>query len=441
MRLFRGVCIGLGIVGLLAVIGLVAGAISLHVFLHSDGFRHELETRASQALGGTVDIKQIDWNAWDGVKVNGMATKLVSSHGTLVMQVESESCTYSLSALLHRQLLLENVTILQPQIIVSQSLVPKLPNPTAAPGEWLAATQTKPPFDLTVAAVNIDNGDLSIQDAAGASKAELQGISVKANTAGYFKGDDVTGTLTVDTVALPKNLKLTNFSAPFTYRDGALTATPFHGSCFAGQITGDYKLDPGVPSLLQVAINHLDLAQLGQAATPDSPTKLSGSLALQSVWTNVETSTFFGQGDLQISNGKLEGVKLLHDLAGAFQLQDMSDPDLKSVSTHFQVAAGTTHFDHLQIISTVFEMSGSGVIDPAGNLNANMTLTLHPDAFKQIPSYATAFFTKLPDGGGSIPYQLTGTVADPRSDLTTRTFIQTSKVQKLIKKTFDQIFH
>ena len=154
------------------------------------------------------------------------------------------------------------------------------------------------------------------------------------------------------------------------------------------------------------------MTQVGQAATPHSPTKLSGLLDLQSKWNEAETGNPAGEGNLQISDGKLEGVDILHDLSSAFNLPEMSDPEIKSVTAHFRVANKTTSFDNMHLISTTFEMSGKGTIDPNGNLAADMVLTLHADAFSRIPPIATGFFTKLPDGGGSIPYKLGGTGAE-----------------------------
>lgn len=143
---------------------------------------------------------------------------------------------------------------------------------------------------------------------------------------------------------------------------------------------------------------------------------------------------------MQITGGKLVGDVLLNELATAFQLKEMNDPDLKSVTTHFQINNGTTRFSNLQIESTVFEMTGSGVIDPQGGINADMVLTLHDDALKKIPAVAASFFSKLPTGGGSIPFHLSGTVTNPQSDAMTRIFIQSSKIHKTIKNTFDKLF-
>jgi uncharacterized protein involved in outer membrane biogenesis len=444
IKMSRKIIIGLGIAALVAIVVVVVGTVWINSFLHSEAFRQKVEAQASEVLGGTVEIKQIDLSIFSGVEVTGLMTKLSSPHGNLVMQVEAVKCSYAFSELLHERLHLTSIAIEKPQITVTPPPTPSLTAPQApatAPALPAAPLSNKVgAFDVTLDLAKVVDGELTVQDDTGATKAELTGLAMKADTSGFFKGEDVTGTLTIATVALPDNLKVTDFSTPFTYGKETLAAGPFQMSAFTGQINGDYKLNPSGPSLLDLSATKLDMTQLGQAATPNSPTKMSGLLDLQSKWNYVETGKPTGEGDLQISNGKLEGVDILHDLATAFNLPEMSDPVITSVTTHFQVANGTTHFDNLKLISTTFEMSGKGTIDPAGNLSADMVLTLHADAFSRIPPIATGFFTKLPDGGGSIPYKLSGTVQKPLSDLTTQIFVNGSKIHKSIQKTFDKLF-
>jgi hypothetical protein len=337
--------------------------------------------------------------------------------------------------------------VTNPQIVLTQQSPSSITTPqppdvaeTGNPSPDQAQSGKTAPLQFSLDSAKIINGDLSVKDVAGATKADLQGIHVNANTSGFFAGKGITGSLSVATIALPKNLNLTDFSTQFTYLDGAVEAKPFAATVFSGKLTGDFKLDPASPSLLTVNATGIDMAQAGQAANPSSPTKLSGSLNLQSTWHSVETAQLYGEGDAQITGGKLEGVTILNELSTAFRLKEMSDPVLESVTVHFNVAKGTTRFSNLDVKSTIFEMTGYGVIDPQGGLSADMALILNPDAMNQIPRIATSAFTKNADGGGSIPFHLSGTVANPQSDAMTKLFIGGSKVNKTLEKTFNNLF-
>jgi hypothetical protein len=438
---------GLGIVILLLVAGLAIGGLWIKSLIHSDAFRHELETRAGDQLHGTVEIQQIDWNSWNAFTLDGLATKFVTEQGTIVTQVESVRCDYSLTALLKQRVYLHGLTITKPHITLTQEPPPSVTTPpppapvkpdTATPAE--AQSGNTAPIHFMMEVAKVIDGEITIKDTNGADKADLQGVQVTTDAGGYFIGKDATGNLSIATIALPQNISFTDFSTPFTFRDGAYSASGIKGNAFSGQFTGAYKLEPGAASLLAINATNIDMAQVGQAAKPGAPTRLSGTLALQSTWNAVETGKLTGQGAAQIVNAKLMGDPLINELADAFRVPEMHDPDLSSIVVLFQVANGSTHFNNLKILSASFEMSGSGDIDPQGNLAADMLLTLHADAYAKIPPIAKTAFTQLPDGGGSIPFTLSGTTDHPQADSLTKAFISGSKVQQAIKNTLDKLF-
>jgi hypothetical protein len=441
----RWVLIPLIIIGALLMLAMGPGAIWLDSFVHSDAFRHEVESKIGQTAGGTVEIKQIDAGLFIGVRLRGFATKVNTEQGTVAAQVESVNCSYSLLALLERQLQFNRVTLVDPDVVLTQQPPSSVATPTAPgttePRSAAAGGGKTPLFSVVLDSAHVSGGHLAIRDTTGATKADLQGVDGSADTAGYYDGRDVTGKLSIATIALPQNLKLTDFSTPFTFRTGAISADPYEASAFGGKLTGDYKLDPSGPSLLDVNGTGLDVTQIGKAASPGSASSLSGSLALQSKWHGVETGKLTGEGDAQITGGKLSGVSVLHDLATILQIGALSDPDLKNVSVHFVVANGSTHFSDLRIESEVFDMTGNGVIDPQGRIDANMALTLHSGAMGALPGAAVSLFSKLPGGGGSIPFHISGTLSSLHTNLSSNIFSPAAKAEKSVSKELNHLFH
>ena len=448
MRPLHWLILVAGVLVFLFLVALGPGTMWLNSFIHSDAFRHEVETKASAAAGGPVEIKQIDFSIWSGVKLDGLAVKLNTPQGTIAAQVESVHCSYSILALFSRRLQFDAVTLVKPQIVLTQqapsSVATPPPPPVAAssaPSPQEAQSGKTSPVQVVLESAHISDGSLAIRDATGATKANLQGIQVSADTGGYYNGTDITGKIRIATIALPQNLTVTDFSTPFTYRTGTVSVGPIAAAAFGGRITGDYHLAPGATSLLTVNATGIDVAQVGHAANPNASTVLSGLLALQSKWHGAETGKLTGEGDAQITGGKLQGVPVLHDLAVALRVRELSEPVLKSVTTHFQVANGTTRFSNLRIESDVFDMTGDGSIDPQGRLDANMVLTLHGEAMGVVPGAVASVFSKLPGGAGSIPFHIGGTVGNPQTDLSTRAFLSGSKVQNTIKKAINHFFH
>jgi uncharacterized protein involved in outer membrane biogenesis len=437
-RLWSLLAVGLVINLLIVLLGPVTTWVN--TFIQTDAFRHQIEAKASTAAGGKVEISQIRFSFIHGVQLRGVTSKIERPQGTIVSQVESVNCSFSWLALLERRLQFDGVTLVQPQIVLTQQPPASVPLPAAPPAPSTAggAGKTAPASSLLLESGFNKDGRLSIRDASGATKADLQGVKVEADTSGYLPRKEVTGKLAIATIALPQNLGLTDFTTPFTYRDGAMDATPLQASAFGGKLTGGYHLAvDSAPSQLEIDGTDFDVAKIGSAAQAGAPGPLSGRLSLQSKWQGVETGQLSGEGDAQLAGAKLSGVGALHEMARLLQAPALSDPELISVKVHFQVANGTTRFSGLQIESAAFALSGDGVIDPQGRLDARLALTLHGSAMGGLGGVAAS----LVSHGGAIPLHISGTVSDPHTDLSASMLNPAPKVEKALDRAVNRFFH
>ncbi len=480
MRALRWI-LGMGaVMAILALLAIAAGAVWLNTFIHSAAFKHEVEARAGRSLGGTVQIQAVDFDIFHGVKLQGFVTQIDPAHasgqGALQVKVASVNCAYAWRELFNRRLKLTGVTLDNPQIVLTKQatapLAPSEPAPasfpeqsttpggpetspatsttSAAPGGPVTGAAsgqgTSAPFQFILDRAKIKDGAVSVRDANGASLVELQGVNAEADTAGYTEGKDVTGTLKVADMALPSNLRVTNFSTPFTSNPdtGYFTANPFGASAYGGRIAGDYKMgmQPRVFSILNLNGKDLDVAQLTAATTSHSSAKLSGSLDLSSKWRGAETGNDLdGEGDAQLANGKLEGVKILHDLSQILRVNELDGPVITRAQTHFLVANRLTQLTGLQIESPIFRITGDGVIGFDGALNLNLVLILTKDAMGKLPTQAAASFVQQQDGTGSIAFHVTGTTAHPQTDLAERLLLQNTQIKNAIDKALNKFFH
>jgi uncharacterized protein involved in outer membrane biogenesis len=455
MRAFRWLIIAVAVVVGVVVLAIAIGALWLNSFIHSTAFKTEVESRASQAVGSPVQIASIDFDILHGVKLEGLVTQIDPSHaggqGALKIQVASVNCAYAWSDLFQRRLRLTGITLDQPQVVLTKQATSPLISPDAAP---VASTPSGPvasdassaggsslPFQFVLDEAKVNGGSVSVLDATGASVVDLQGVNASANTSGYYDGGDVTGTLRIATVTVPPNLKVTDFSSPFNYRQGAMAAKPFDASAFGGKIAGDYQLGNTGPSVLNLNAKGLDVAQLTAATISNSSAKLSGSLDLQSKWRGAESGMLDGEGDAQMSNGKLEGVKILQEVSQVLKIKELNSPIINTAQTHFVVQNQQTKFIGLQINSPIFKITGDGTIDFNGNLNANLVLILTRDAMNKMPKELAASFVQQQDGTGSIAFQVTGTTSNPQSDLATRLLMQNTQIKNVINKALNKFFH
>jgi hypothetical protein len=289
----------------------------------------------------------------------------------------------------------------------------------------------------------VNDGAVSVRDEAGESHVELQGVNAEANVSGYTEGKDVTGTLKITDIGLPSNLHVTDFSTPFSLnRDQSVVqAKPFDASAFGGKIAGGYEMGNSGPSVLDLNAKGFNVAQLTAATNSHSSAKLSGALDLQSKWRGAETGVLDGEGDAQLADGKLEGVKILHELSQILRLKELDAPVITKAQTHFVVQNRQTKFIGLQLDSPIFRITGDGTIDFNGSLDANLVLILTRDAMAKLPKQAAASFVQQQDGTGSIAFHVTGTTSHPETDLATRLLMQNTQIKNAIDKALNKFFH
>jgi hypothetical protein len=297
------------------------------------------------------------------------------------------------------------------------------------------------PFQFVLDRAKVTDGAVSVCDVSGASLADLKGVNADANTSGCVEGKDVTGTLRVAEIASPSGMRSTDFSTSFTVsRDNVIQAKSFDASAFGGKIAGDYQMGSSGPSVLDLNGKGFDVAQLTAATISGSSAKLSGSLDLQSKWRAVETGVLEGEGDAQLANGRLEDVKILQEVGQVLKIKELEAPVITQAKTHFVVQNRQTKFIGLQLDSPIFQITGDGTVDFNGNLDANLVLILTRDAMAKLPKEAAASFVQQQDGTGSIAFRVTGTTANPRTDLAERLLIQNTQIKNAIDKVLNKFF-
>ncbi len=458
------------------VLAIAAGGVWLNTYIQSEAFRQDVEARAGESVGGTVKIEAVNFDLFRGVRLQGVSTQIDPKHanaqGALLIKVESVNCSYAWSELFQRRLKLTGLTLDKPEVVLTREVtqpaavapaentpVPATATPTQVTTETPSgptATTMSPsgshvemsgaegksmPFQFMLEEAKVNDGTVSVRNAEGGSLVDLQGVNAQADTSGYSDGKEVTGRLDIAALALPSNLHLANFSSPFTYGRGTVELKPMEASAYGGRAAGAYLLGSQGPSILDLNGKGLDVAQLTAATSSRSSAKLSGALDIQSKWRGVESGDMEGEGDAQLTNGKLEGVAILQDLSKILRINELNAPVITKAQTHFQVANRVTTFTGLQLESPIFKMTGNGEIGFDGQVNATLVLILSRDAMGKLPSQAAASFVQQPDGSGTIEFHVTGTTAHPETDLATRLLMQNTEIKNVINKALNKFFH
>jgi hypothetical protein len=232
-----------------------------------------------------------------------------------------------------------------------------------------------------------------------------------------------------------------DFSTPFTYHQNYISAKPFDASAFNGNLSGGFLMDGTGPSVLDFNAKGLDTEQLMEATKSSSSAKLTGTLDVQSKWRGAESGDLNGEGDAQLSNGRLLGVKILDEAASLLRIKELNDPIITKAQTHFVVQDRRTKFIGLQIDSPAFRLTGDGVVGFDGALDANLVIILSRDAMSRIPKEASGSFVQQQDGTGSIAFHVSGTTSNPQTNLAERLLLQNVQIKNVLDKALNKFFH
>jgi len=448
MRSYRWLIIAGAVVIGVAALAIAVAAIGLNSFIHSPGFKAEVESRASASIGGPVQIEAIDFDVLHGIKLRGFVTQIDSNHtggqGALKASVAQVNCTYSLWDLLDRKLRLTGVVLDQPQITLTKQ--PTAPMPPAPASSTSTASSSSgssggSAFQFVLDSAKINNGAFTILDASGANTAALQGVNASADTSGFNEGRDVTGEVKAAQVSA-SGLQVTEFYTSFTYHTNYLASKQFTATAYSGTLKGDFLMDGSAgPSTLTLNGNSLKVEQI--AAASGSESHLDGSLDFQSKWRGIETDASTGEGDAQLTNGKIQGVRMLNEIGSALKIEELKEPLISKAITHFLVHDRQADFNGLQITSQLFSITGHGTVGFDSSLNADLVLVLTTQAMARLPQQVANAFVQQADGTGTIGFKVTGTTANPSTDLPQKLLLQGAQkqIKNELNKALNKFFH
>jgi len=449
MRSYRWLIIAGAVVIGVAAIAIAVCAISLNSFIHSPGFKAEVESRASASIGGPVQIEAIDFDVLHGIKLKGLVTQIDSNHtggqGALKLNAAQVNLTYSLWDLIVGKLRLTGVVLDQPQITLTKQPTQSMQPAPASNGTSTASTSSGSsggsPFQFVLDSAKINNGTFTLLDAGGANTAALQGVDASADTAGFNDGKDVTGEVKATQVSA-SGLLVTDFYTSFTYHTNYLASKQFTATAYSGTLKGDFLMDGSAgPSTLSLNGNSLKVEQI--AAASGSESHLTGSLDFQSKWRSIETDAATGEGDAQLANGKIQSVKMLNEIGSALKIEELKEPIITKAVTHFLVHDRQADFNGLQITSQLFSITGHGTVGFDNSLNADLVLVLTTQAMARLPQQVANAFVQQADGTGTIGFRVTGTTSNPSTDLPQKLLLQGAQkqIKNELNKALNKFFH
>jgi len=448
------------------IVGIVVGVIVVLVILlctipvTSPKLKDLALAKAKPILGREVNIERVRIVLLRGIRLDkvtvankkGFAKEPLFSGKRIVVK-------YELLPLLHRELVIKKVILLEPKILLERNrkgvwnfsgigkkteakAKPEI-KPAAEKGEGKA--EAKKELTLTISRVAIKKGKISLEDR---SKATLKSLKTGIDLISSIEmkeGFDSQGRISLNDLTAQMNpttkkpLEVSKFEIPYEFRDNLLTIESLKILTCQGELKVEAKIDLKKTEYdLKAKIEKMEINDLLSSLTTMKD-MVYGTLA-----TDLEIEAkgkgrrlmknAKGKGFVNLSKGRISGLplqkKCLSFLSYVLPLPSLVEIPYNSLGGHFNLAKGEVKTKDFKLDSDLTKISAQGVYSLLGRLDFDITLKTTPKLIK--PSDVPVQL-RDEEGNASLPFELKGTVQDPKFQLK-----KGEMIKKAIEKTVEE---
>jgi AsmA protein len=320
-----------------------------------------------------------------------------------------------------------------------------LAKPVAIKNLHLSARAKYPPKEAGRPLELADVTDFGVVVAMGNSTADING-TLKG---GLAKATIVSKDFSTDdlpiAVPLKKAVRITGLQAAVegTMQEARVNNLAFE--VFNGSVKGQGSMGLGSvapPFQAKLAADGLKLEPM-VAAAGFKPLSASGTAAAN---LNVRgrglsmpdlTKALEGTGAVTLTNGSLQGLKLMQEVAALLKVVGLPPEEIKatvfsSINGNFAVRQGLVTVQRLLIDSHDFQATGNGTIGLDQSVHLRVNMNLSPSLSRRIATASPIAQVALSEGRLSVPLLIGGTLQSPSYGLDTKTFA--GKVQDQAKR-------
>ncbi len=306
----------------------------------------------------------------------------------------------------------------------------------------MSARAQYPPKDGARPLELADVTDFGLSAVMGNSTADVQGTV----TAGVAKANIVSKTLnTADLpIALPLKspVDITGLHAAAEVRNQEIRVNTLAFEIFNGSVKGQGRAALGSRAPAFRAALTADGLRLGPMAPAAGLAHLSvGGTAATTLTLGGRgvamadlQKTLEGTGTIVIKDGKLEGFKLMQEVASLLKVAGLSAGEgnatvFSIVSSDFSVAQGMITIQRLLMDSHDFQAAGKGTVGLDQTLHLRLNMNLSQSISQRIAAASPIAKVALSGGRLSLPLIITGTVQAPSYGLDTKMFAEKAQEQ------------
>jgi hypothetical protein len=378
-------------------------AIQISRFIHSPEFARFLASRASQALKLEASLDPLRWEG-DSALSEGLT--LIGGESAALERLEAKvlCAEWNWRALLSGAWEIEHIDIQNLSATFKSRTETAPPAPASASAEkshsrlasWLPSRFELGRFDVRKAdfrfgEIQSTGQSLVIQRVSGGYDIESRGGSVSipglpplAHAQGRIRERE--GVFYFDDARF------------FLSSAGSLVASGNTGP--NARLTLNWDGVPVESLPFPALVKHLDGTSQGQA-----------TLDAQGIW----------RGKISFTGAHLQDLPFLKNVASFLRDPAWSRPQLQKLSTDFEWSAGNLKLINLVVESSgLVRIEGSASVAHGGELSGQLELGLDPNTLKLLPVARETLFAATRNGWYWSPVQLSGTLSDPKENLSPR---------------------
>ena len=378
-------------------------AIQISRFIHSPEFARFLASRASQALKLEASLDPLRWEG-DSALSEGLT--LIGGESAALERLEAKvlRAEWNWRALLSGAWEIEHIDIQNLSATFKSRTETAPPAPASASAEkshsrlasWLPSRFELGRFDVRKAdfrfgEIQSTGQSLVIQRVSGGYDIESRGGSVSipglpplAHAQGRIRERE--GVFYFDDARF------------FLSSAGSLVASGNTGP--NARLTLNWDGVPVESLPFPALVKHLDGTSQGQA-----------TLDAQGIW----------RGKISFTGAHLQDLPFLKNVASFLRDPAWSRPQLQKLSTDFEWSAGNLKLINLVVESSgLARIEGSASVAHGGELSGQLELGLDPNTLKLLPGARETLFAATRNGWYWSPVQLSGTLSDPKENLSPR---------------------
>jgi type II secretion system protein N len=459
---------------LLIALGVLVGVallilIGVNLYVQSRGTQARIQQELSQRLGAPLRIQRISVTPWWGLKLTGITIPQTQPGLSAdFLTAKTFRLRIRFSSLFGGQLVIKEVSVINPEIVWAQGADGKWKFPSAsrppAPAPAVPLPQsvesapvsppvtepkveaqppaavsppvteqkveahapavvpvesTPPPFTPAVQNVNIAHALFRFLDARLKSVATFEDVNFRSS---FRTATELSGNITIAKTSLRDRFFLEDLHSPLRYDPNELDFSSITARAGEGHIAGRFTIQPQAedsPFTVSVKFNEVEadkiLVQAG--GVPGTVTgKLEGQL--DATGETADPDALTGSGMIFLRDGQVRQYSLLIALGQLLQIQELQQLRFNQARVKFHINPGVVTIDELIFQSENIRLTATGTVSFDGKLQLESQLAVNEKMRKQLFKAIRGNFKPIDEPGyTAVNFQVDGTVAQPKTNL------------------------